>query len=453
MKISLLTMMAGFMLMSCKSDEIKVEIVDDPVTETVEYYIAGKVTTADGTALSGVTVDAEGVTATTAEDGTYSLTVASKGKVYTVTFTLDGYMAGQESYEAKLTGSLTNRAIVSLNAIMSKKGETVDVTAKQEEVKENEVLVLTEKGSEAVAKSEGADGSVETAAPVAATIAVAVPKEAIVVEEGEAAPQISVTPYVAPAAAIDETPSTTPKVAAVSLANLKVESVDAEGNVVPVIVQAPVTVQISATSGNTEATVNEAETFETVKVYRKMDESTKAIGDIVNGWKEIGTAIFNAVTKSYSFTIAKGERLDGEFSARVEPTVTISKTMTEVTASDKKSNAGNTNAIDFSFDYQVKTGWDVTSEMTVSETTQNLLLASIASTENSTKGYVTTTKTFEAKISGNYILFYSVNAKYIEKTYSFKLKGSTENVNVTVYKGADLKYENKNADQHSGGSM
>ncbi|WP_455674621.1 carboxypeptidase-like regulatory domain-containing protein [Phocaeicola sp.] len=447
-KVNLLLLAAGLGLSSCGSDEKKPEIVDDPVEKTIEYYIEGKVT-ADGGALKDVVVTAtDNVATKTDANGQYSLTVSDKGS-YNLTFALDGYMPGQENYTATVASDATNRSIVTVNAVMSKKGESVKVEEKLAEVKEEEVLVITEKGSEVADKTVNAEtGAAETTAPVEATVAVAVPKGAIVVEEGQAAPEISITPYVAPAAEVIDTPSETPVTTQSSLANLKIESN------VPVVVQAPVTVQISIPTATAETPVVEAEVFDEVKVYRKVDESGKsvrAIGDIVNGWKEIGTAIFNAITKSYSFTIAKGERMDGEFSARVEPTITVGKTKTENVTSGEKSNAGNMGAIDYTFEYSAPTGWEATIDASISDATKTQLMATVTSSENGAAGFTHVTKKQTARISGNYNLYYSVKVKYVEKTYSFKLKGSVVDIKVKEYKNTEFEYKNVSASQHSGG--
>ncbi|WP_455672173.1 hypothetical protein [Phocaeicola sp.] len=336
-----------------------------------------------------------------------------------------------------IPNTATNRSVLTLNAIMSKKGQDVNVTEELASVAEDEVLVVTEGGSTAEKKGETtADGGVVTEAPVTATVAVAIPKAAISTDAGT--PSISVTPYVAPV----ETTTAAPVQAA--LTNLKI---DTKGQAV--VLAEPVVMQVSAGSE-----VKEEETFEELKVYRKEDATGKAVranDETIAGWRKIGTAIYNSLTKSYVFTIAKGERLDGDFSFRIEPTVTASGVKSKTIDSGNKSNAGNAGAIDFTFDYKVTTGWDATISASVADATKSQLLSAIASSENGTQGYTTVTREFTAKISGNYILFYTVKANYVDKVYTFKLKGSDVKVNVTVYQGTDLEYVNKDASQHSGG--
>lgn len=92
-KIGVLLMATTLGTTGCSfgEDEKKPEIVVYPAEKTIEYYIAGKVTEGT-TALSGVEVKAGEVTATTDAEGAYKLTVDSK-KVYTVTFSKEGYMS------------------------------------------------------------------------------------------------------------------------------------------------------------------------------------------------------------------------------------------------------------------------------------------------------------------------------------------------------------------------
>ena len=86
-KTGLLLFVASVGLISCGDDDKEPEIVVDPVSENVEYYIEGKVV-ADNAALDGVSVTAGEATATTDENGQYSLTVKDK-KTYTVSFARD----------------------------------------------------------------------------------------------------------------------------------------------------------------------------------------------------------------------------------------------------------------------------------------------------------------------------------------------------------------------------
>ena len=71
-KTGLLLFVASLGLISCGDDDKEPEIVIDPVSENVEYYIEGKVV-ADNAALDGVSVTAGEATATTDENGQYSI--------------------------------------------------------------------------------------------------------------------------------------------------------------------------------------------------------------------------------------------------------------------------------------------------------------------------------------------------------------------------------------------
>lgn len=440
-KMALLAITASLVLTSCGKDDKEAEIVIDPVTGTTEYYIEGKVV-ANNVGLQDVTVTANGLTPVkTDANGQYSITVAEKG-TYTVTFNLDGYMASADSYTGTVAKDATNRSIVTLNAIMSPKGTEVKVIEELENVKEDEVLVVTAKGTETVQKDETGEGAPGTAEAVEASVAVAIPSGAIKTEGTTEAPNISVTPYI-PAASKQAASEKTEA----ALTNLKIESN------VPVVVQKPVAIQISAVTSKTEE-VKVEETFKEVKVYRKVATNERAIGDIVNGWQEIGIATFNPISKSYTFTLQQGERLDGEFSTRVAPTVSSSSIQNRSVASGEKSNAGNLSAIDFSFEYTAPTGWeaaDITAN--VSATTKAQLLSTVTSMQNGAAGISNVTKTIDTKISGNYNLYYNVKVNYVIKTYTFELQGSNVKVVVTEYLNTVFDYKNESADTHSGGGV
>ena len=126
-KIGVLLMATTLGTTGCSfgEDEKKPEIVVDPAEKTIEYYIAGKVTEGT-TALSGVEVKAGEVTATTDAEGAYKLTVDSK-KVYTVTFSKEGYMS-IDNATATIADNAANRSMVSLSVKLSKKAPEKEVT-------------------------------------------------------------------------------------------------------------------------------------------------------------------------------------------------------------------------------------------------------------------------------------------------------------------------------------
>lgn len=59
-----------------------------------------------------------------------------------------------------------------------------------------------------------------------------------------------------------------------------------------------------------------------------------------------------------------------------------------------------------------------------------------------------------AGISGNHILYYLNQAKYCEKTYTFKISGGrTVTITLKFYTGMQITYTNVEASQHSGGKI
>ena len=173
-KIGVLLMATTLGTTGCSfgEDEKKPEIVVDPAEKTIEYYIAGKVTEGT-TALSGVEVKAGEVTATTDAEGAYKLTVDSK-KVYTVTFSKEGYMS-IDNATATIADNAANRSMVSLSVKLSKKAPEKEVKADAEEE-----VVVTDKGDSNISQAEAA---------------VIIPPKAI-----ETTTTVSVTPYEEPSA-------------------------------------------------------------------------------------------------------------------------------------------------------------------------------------------------------------------------------------------------------------
>lgn len=123
-KTGLLLFVASLGLISCGDDDKEPEIVVDPVSENVEYYIEGKVV-ADNAALEGVSVTAGEATATTDENGQYSLTVKDK-KTYTVSFAKKGYRTVSDA-SVEIANNATNKSLIALNVTMNKEGVAVTV--------------------------------------------------------------------------------------------------------------------------------------------------------------------------------------------------------------------------------------------------------------------------------------------------------------------------------------
>lgn len=135
-KTGLLLFVASLGLISCGDDDKEPEIVIDPVSENVEYYIEGKVV-ADNAALEGVSVTVGEATATTDENGQYSLTVKDK-KTYTVSFAKKGYKTVSDA-SVEIANNATNKSLIALNVTMSKEGVAVTVDPESDKV-------ITEKG-------------------------------------------------------------------------------------------------------------------------------------------------------------------------------------------------------------------------------------------------------------------------------------------------------------------
>ena len=174
-KTGLLLFVASLGLISCGDDDKEPEIVVDPVSENVEYYIEGKVV-ADNAALEGVSVTAGEATATTDENGQYSLTVKDK-KTYTVSFAKKGYKTVSDA-SVEIAKNATNKSLIALNVTMSKEGVAVTVNPEEE-------TVITDKG----------EGEIK-----GATSALIVPAGAV-----SATTDIALTPYWE-VSAINETP-------------------------------------------------------------------------------------------------------------------------------------------------------------------------------------------------------------------------------------------------------
>lgn len=83
----------------------------------------------------------------------------------------------------------------------------------------------------------------------------------------------------------------------------------------------------------------------------------------------------------------------------------------------------------------------------------SLVKAAIAAQEGGSEGVYTVNKTFTAHVSGDYILYFSCKAKYVEKEYTFSIAGKKAVAKVKHYLGTDFIYTNQSASMHGGGSM
>lgn len=262
-KTGLLLFVASLGLISCGDDDKEPEIVVDPVSENVEYYIEGKVV-ADNAALEGVSVTAGEATATTDENGQYSLTVKDK-KTYTVSFAKKGYKTVSDA-SVEIAKNATNKSLIALNVTMSKEGVPVTVNPEEE-------AVITDKG----------EGEIK-----GATSALIVPAGAV-----SATTDIALTPYWE-VSAINETPGV--KKEAVAILNIAITSSQ----------DVALNENVDLFVANTD--LSGTYYFDEVEVYEKAN--ARAIGD----WKKYADATFDKETNSYHAVIEKGSSLNQDYS-------------------------------------------------------------------------------------------------------------------------------------------
>ena len=403
-KAGLLLFAAGIVLTSCGKDDKNPEIVVDPVKEVVEYYIAGKVVTEDA-ALSGVTVTAGDVTATTDDQGQYSVTVKDK-KTYVMTFAKEGYKEINDA-SATVASNATNRSMVTLNVSMSKEGVAATVDPAKD-------ITVTEKG-------EGDSKE--------ATAAVAIPAGAVTEEAA-----ITVTPYIAPVNTANETAGT--KSEAVAMTNIVVNA-DKD-----IVLEKDVELAINNKASETNF-------FDEVEVYKKED-TNRAAGD----WNKMGDATFDKASNSYKVNISKGQKLNGEYSVRVKSDKTVGATQNnEILKEESKSNAGNMSAINgYTINYEAKAGWETTTTPSGIESDMLAMINSTVAAQEGTAGVYTVPQSMVTNISGDYNLYFCCKAKYVEKSYTFSIKGGQKvTIKIKVYVGVEIIYKNESSNTHSGG--
>ena len=401
-KTGLLLFVASLGLISCGDDDKEPEIVVDPVSENVEYYIEGKVV-ADNAALDGVSVTAGEATAITDENGQYSLTVKDK-KTYTVSFAKKGYRTVSDA-SVEIAKNATNKSLIALNVTMSKEGVPVTVNPEEE-------AVITDKG----------EGEIK-----GATSALIVPAGAV-----SATTDIALTPYWE-VSAINETPGV--KKEAVAILNIAITSSQ----------DVALNENVDLFVANTD--LSGAYYFDEVEVYEKTN--ARAIGD----WKKYADAAFDKATNSYIAAIKKGSSLNKDYSIRVKSEKNVSETKNdEILKEDSYSNAGNMSATTYDIPYTAKLGWEI-SASGLDEGALSLVKAAIAAQEGGSEGVYTVHKTFTAHVSGDYILYFSCKAKYVEKEYTFSIAGKKVTVKVKHYLGVEFVYTNQSSSMHGGGSI
>lgn len=187
--------------------------------------------------------------------------------------------------------------------------------------------------------------------------------------------------------------------------------------------------------------------FDEVEVYEKTN--ARAIGD----WKKYADAAFDKVTNSYIAAIKKGSSLNKDYSIRVKSEKNVSETKNdEILKEDSYSNAGNMSATTYDIPYTAKLGWEI-SASGLDEGALSLVKAAIAAQEGGSEGVYTVNKTFTAHVSGDYILYFSCKAKYVEKEYTFSIAGKKVTVKVKHYLGVEFVYTNQSSSMHGGGSI
>lgn len=72
-------------------------------------------------------------------------------------------------------------------------------------------------------------------------------------------------------------------------------------------------------------------------------------------------------------------------------------------------------ATTYDIPYTAKLGWEI-SASGLDEGALSLVKAAIAAQEGGSEGVYTVNKTFTAHVSGDYILYFSCKAKYVEKS-------------------------------------
>lgn len=397
---------AGMSSCSVSDNEKSPEQVEDPIKDVVEYYIMGQVT-ANGSALSGVTVTTTGVDAVTTDDnGQFSLTV-SELKDYTLEFAKDGYLKASTS--ASLTG-LSNRSSVSVSIQMTQVAAEASIPATQN--------VLIEANSEENT-TDVSDAASEAAVANITSVGAYVPQEAIA--EGT---KLSMTEYV------PEATSTT--VAQTSSSPMMAVHVATSNGSITATAENPVVLSVKNPAA-------EGTAFQKVTVYK----SSKSRAD-----ESLGEAVYDAATNSYNLNLTSGE-LNGSYEFRVSSTRTA-KAASSLIKEGKVDNSGNFAAqTNVTIAYAAQAGWTYTTAPTGDLT--DLVKNAIAALEG-TEGTYTVNYEETTNVSGNNIMYWKAQAEYDTVTYTFPLKSGSVTATLKKYTGVSFTYTNVSADQHSGGT-
>ena len=399
-------------------DEKEPEIVTDPLKTTTEFYISGKVTDNNGSALSGVTVKTNNIEATTDDDGQYKLTVDKTG-TYAVAFTKNTYLSANA--EATIASDAEKRSMLVVNIKLAKESVKEEVTATS-----TEPVTITDAGK----------GKLEE--QTTASVAVTIEPGAIDTDT-----KVSITPYVEPVPISTNVQAGTTE-PTVPLCNIVINSEK------PIVLAKPMVLAVK----------NQAESeqihFDEIEVYNKTT-GTRA-GD---NWTTLGTATFNSEKNSYDYTIAKGNSLSGEYSFRVKRKKTIGqKTEGEYNKElVTKSNAGNMEAItNYEISFNAWAGWSYTTNAQQALQAQGITDAGIAKmmddvveAQEGSEGTYKVPYSFTTNISGNYVMSYSNRALYCNKQYTFSINNKSIKVELKAYVGMKENYINTSSTVHSGG--
>lgn len=405
--VAMMLAMAGATFTSCSKndDEKMAEIVDDPIKATTEYYINGLVVDKENKAIEGVTVSTDGQSVKTDAKGNFTLTVKNIG-TYTVSASMDGYLKAKDM-NVTIPNDATNRSSFNTSFILNKKVTPVAIPEDNTE----DVVISTASNS-----NVGDMGNVESG------LAIGIPAG----NEGLAGSKIAVSEYVE-----QETGNSGKNEAAVSRVYID-SSNDISAKGVTMAVANPVK--------------DGGPTFNLLKVYKNNGSSRSGEDDE----ELMGEALMN--NGKYEVTLEKGN-LAGDYSFKID--YSSSTTNGKETQSGKIDNSSSLNAMkDCKIPYTEKSGTIIYSMDSVEGELKNMIENSVKSCEGAISSELSSTdKTLTTNVSGNHILYYTIENNYTETSYTYTLTGGkTVTTKVKTYTGTTVKYQIESADKHSGGT-
>lgn len=402
-----------FLFTSCMigDDEKEPEKVEDPLTQSEEYYIAGKILDSSGSALEGVTVGlSDGTSGKTDMTGLFSLKLATKG-TYKLTFDKSGYL--KLLTDVTIPSQAPNRSSINVSLLLSKLSQPVTVT-----------------GTE--------DYTIKISDDAKTTTAVEVPPGST---SGAAA--ISVTTYSEPAV-------TPPAPGATQQVTPALETVYFEPS--GTVFKQPVLFSVS-------------NPVETEIYFENLSLTYKESGG--SAWVPQSTPVrFNPETNRYETELTHFSSYSVTMKAEK---VISSENVSESNIELKKDNSGNMEAIrDFKIEFSETAGWNFSENLDISIKNAlsgisgsslaglvKMMQDCITSLEGGKPGIYKISHTLTTNISGNSIMNYNNKAKFCNIQYKFKVnyKKSSQTITVKVkrYTGMKETYTNKDANQHSGG--